>query len=127
MIGTLAVLGFEWSNEATIGALDTPGKLLAGFFQGVSPRTARFNSVDYGAMEPETLLVTDMLMFVGTGSAATGGGIKVTTLALLALMVYAEVRGDTSVNAFGRRIPAVAQRQAFAVAFIALTPWSSAR
>ena len=62
-----------------------------------------------------------MLMFIGTGSAATGGGIKVTTVAVLALMVYAEVRGETTVNAFGRRVPAAAQRQALTIAFLALT------
>jgi trk system potassium uptake protein TrkH len=118
--GTLAVLGFEWSNEGTLGSLSTPGKLLAGFFQGVTPRTAGFNTVDYAEMQQETLLVSDMLMFVGTGSAATGGGIKVTTFAVLALMVFAEIRGDTTVNAFNRRIPPIAQRQALTVAFIAL-------
>ena len=118
--GTIAVLGFEWSNAATLGPLSTPGKLLAAFFQGTVPRTAGFNSVDYADMRQESLLVTDMLMFVGTGSAATGGGIKVTTFAVLALMVYAELRGETTVNAFHRRIPPTAQRQALTVAFVAL-------
>jgi potassium uptake TrkH family protein len=118
--GFAVVLGFEWSNDATIGALDAPGKLLASFFQGVTPRTAGFNSVDYGSMDDETLLVTDALMFVGAGSASTGGGIKVTTLALIALMVLAEVRGEPEVNVFGRRIPAHTQRQALAVTLIAL-------
>ena len=120
VLGTLAILGFEWTNDATLGALSTPGKLLAGFFQGVTPRTAGFNTVDYASLRPETLLTTDMLMFVGAGSASTGGGIKVATLAVLAMMVYAEVRGETTVNAFDRRIPATAQRQAFAVAFMAM-------
>ena len=120
-IGTVAVIGFEWSNDDTLGQFDTGGRLLAGFFQGVTPRTAGFNSVDYGSMESETLLVSDLLMFIGAGSAGTAGGIKVTTVAVLALMVYAEMRGDTTVNAFGRRVPPVAQRQAFTVAFLALT------
>jgi potassium uptake TrkH family protein len=118
--GTAAVLAFEWSQPETLGGLGVTGKLLAGFFQGVTPRTAGFNSLDYGEMQPETLLVTEILMFIGAGSASTAGGIKVTTLALLALMVYAEVRGDPTVNAFGRRIPGVAQRQAFSIAVIAL-------
>jgi potassium uptake TrkH family protein len=118
--GFVAFLGFEWSNEETIGGLSAPGKLLASFFGSVTPRTAGFNTIDYGEALPETLLVTDLLMFIGTGSAATGGGIKVTTVAVLALMVYAESRGDMTVNVFGRRVPAVAQRQAFTVAFLAL-------
>ncbi len=118
--GTGAVLAFEWGNPGTLGPFGVGGKLLAGFFQGVTPRTAGFNTVDYGEMELETLFVTDFLMFVGAGSASTGGGIKVTTLALLALMVWAEVRGDPHVTAFSRRLPAHAQRQAFAIATIAL-------
>lgn len=120
VVGTGAVLAFEWGNDGTLGPLGTGGKLLAGFFQGVSPRTAGFNTVDFGQMELETLFVTDFLMYVGTGSAATGGGIKVTTLAVLLLMVWAELRGEPHVSAFGRRIPAHAQRQAFAIATLAL-------
>ena len=120
LVGTAAVLGFEWGHPETLGALDTKGKLLAGFFQGITPRTAGFNTLDYNQMEPETLLVSEILMFVGGASASTAGGIKVTTVALLALMVYAELRGDTSVNALGRRIPAPAQRQALTIAVLAL-------
>ena len=118
--GTLAILGFEWTNPATFGPLDLPGKLLAGFFHGAGPRTAGFNSVDYAAMGETSWLVTDILMFIGAGSAGTSGGIRVTTFAVLVLMVAAEARGRTTVNAFGRRIPGGAQRQALAVALIGL-------
>lgn len=118
-LGFASVAVFEWSNPETLGPLSTPGKLLAAFFQGVTPRTAGFNSIDYGGTEQETLFVTDLLMFIGGGSASTAGGIKVTTFALLFLMVWSESRGDPHVTAFGRRIPAHAQRQAFSIAFIA--------
>jgi trk/ktr system potassium uptake protein len=120
VVGFATVLGFEWGNPGTLGPLDTGGKLLASFFQGVQPRTAGFNTVDYGQMDDSTLLFQDVLMFIGTGSAATGGGIKVTTFALLLLMVWTEIRGDPEVNVFGRRISAAAQRQALAVSLIAL-------
>jgi trk/ktr system potassium uptake protein len=120
VVGTLAILGFEWTNPATFGPLDLPGKLVAGFFQGANPRTAGFNSVDYAAMGETSWLVTDILMFIGAGSAGTSGGIRVTTFAVLVLMVAAEARGLTTVNAFGRRIPGGAQRQALAVTLIGL-------
>jgi trk system potassium uptake protein len=119
-VGTLAVLGFEWSNPATFGPLDLPGKLLAGFFHGANPRTAGFNSVDYAAMGETSWLVTDVLMFIGAGSAGTSGGIRVTTFAVLVLMIAAEARGLSTVNAFGRRIPQAAQRQALTVTLIGL-------
>src|SRR5690606_1501397 len=62
-----------------------------------------------------SLVVASMLMFVGGGSASTAGGIKVTTLAVLALAVFSEARGRQSVQAFGRRIPSDVQRVALSV------------
>jgi Trk-type K+ transport system membrane component len=56
-----------------------------------------------------------MLMFIGGGSASTAGGIKVTTLAVLALAVWSEAKGRPSVQAFGRRIPSDVQRVALSV------------
>ncbi len=117
-IGTAAVVALEWANAGTLGALSVPGKLLAGFFQGVMPRTAGFNSVDYAQMDPATLLVTDVLMFIGGGSAGTAGGIKVTTFAILGMVIYAQARGEPDVNVLRRRVPTSAQRQALTVALL---------
>jgi trk system potassium uptake protein len=117
--GTALVTMAEWTNPDTLGALATPDRFLAGWFQAVSPRTAGFNTIDYGAARESTLLVTDGLMFIGAGSASTAGGIKVTTFALLGFVAWAEVRGDPDVNAFGRRLPGVAQRQAVTLVLIA--------
>ena len=118
--GTLFVTASEWNNPATLGALDTPGRMLAGFFHGVMPRTAGFNSVDYGQMEEGTLLGTTVLMFIGGGSAGTAGGIKVTTFILLFFVIYAEVRGERAVNAADRQISERAQRQALTVALLSV-------
>ncbi len=119
-VGTLGILGLEWANPATLGALDVPGRGLAGFVHAVMPRTAGFNTLDVGAMSEASWLLTAMLMFVGGGSASTAGGIKVTTFALLAFVIWSEVRGDPEVTLFGRRTPASVQRQALAVALLGL-------
>src|SRR3712207_4939935 len=113
-------IGVTGVQTCALPILDLPAKLLAGFFQGANPRTAGFNSVDYAAMRETSWLVTDILMFIGAGSAGTGGGIKVTTFIVLALAIRAEARGEPTVDAFGRRIPASAQRQALSVALIGL-------
>jgi Trk-type K+ transport system membrane component len=84
------------------------------------PRTAGFNAVDYTAMDESSLLVTDLLMFAGGGAGGTAGGLKVTTLAVLFLVVWAEVRGDREVVAFRRRIPRSVLRQALTVAVISI-------
>ncbi len=119
--GSAATTALEWGNRETIGALGWGGRLLGGMFAGVMPRTAGFNAIDYAQAGDATLLVTDMLMFVGGGSGGTAGGIKVTTVAVLALVVWAELRGDREPRAFRRRIPAAAVRQAFTIAAIAVT------
>ena len=108
----------EWTNPDTLGRLDGPGRVLAAFFQGVMPRTAGFNSVDTAALRDGTWLGTDVLMFIGGGSASTAGGIKVTTFAVLLFLIWAELRGDPDVTVFDRRLAPSAQRQAVAVALI---------
>ncbi len=118
--GAFLITVIEWANPATLGPLGVPGKLLAGFFHGTVPRTAGFNSVDVGQMHPETLLITDVLMFIGGGSASTAGGIKVTTFALLAFVLIAEIRGEPSVHVMGRRLSPGTQRQALTVALLSV-------
>ncbi|UNZ21471.1 TrkH family potassium uptake protein [Streptomyces sp. 891-h] len=118
--GSAFITALEWRNPATLGPLDVPGKLLAGFFQGVMPRTAGFNSVDTSQMNPATWLGTDVLMFVGGASAGTAGGIKVTTFAVLFFVIYAEIRGEGAVNIFRRRLHGDLQRQALTVVLLSV-------
>ncbi|MEW6581322.1 MAG: potassium transporter TrkG [Actinomycetota bacterium] len=120
VLGTLAMWLFEWTNDATTGDRSAGGKLLLGFFNAITPRTAGFNAIDYGDAQQETLFVTDILMFIGGGSGSTAGGVKVATIAVLTLMVISEIRGRTAVTAFERQIPGPAQRQALAVALLAI-------
>ncbi|MFP3907158.1 MAG: TrkH family potassium uptake protein [Acidimicrobiales bacterium] len=118
--GTIAVSIIEWSNPNTLGALASGETTSAGFFSAVMPRTAGFNAIDYAEVTESTHLITILLMFIGGGAAGTAGGIKVTTAAVIVLMVWAELRGDPDVSRFGRRVPAVAQRQAISVVLIGL-------
>lgn len=120
VVGTVGMLLAEGRNPRTLGSLGAGEALLAAFFAAVMPRTAGFNSIDIAALEPETLLFTDVLMFIGGGSAGTAGGIKVTTFGLLAYVLWAEMRGDPDVDVGRRRVPAGTQRQALAVALLGI-------
>jgi trk system potassium uptake protein TrkH len=113
--GFLAMLLFEWTNPKTLGPMPLAKKFLSAAFASVSARTAGFNSVDIGAMTRDSWAVHYLLMFVGGGSAGTAGGIKIGTVAILGLLVIAEIRGLSDVEAFGRRVTASAQRQAITV------------
>ncbi|MGH3508454.1 MAG: TrkH family potassium uptake protein [Nocardioidaceae bacterium] len=116
--GILGFLAFEWANAATIGNLSSGGKAIAAVTGGVMPRTAGFNSVDYGQVTPETLLMTDILMFIGGGSAGTAGGIKVGTFFLLGFVIWSEIRGEPDVNIAHRAISSPTVRQALTVALL---------
>lgn len=103
--GALALLVLEYDNPKTYGAFGFGKTLYAAFFMSTMTRSGGFATIDMADLYGSSLLVTDMLMFVGGGSASTAGGIKVTTLAVLFLAAYAEARGAPAMEAFGRRIP----------------------
>ena len=111
---------FEWTNTATFGAMSITDSIANAFFQSVMPRTAGFNAIDIAALREPSRLLTEILMFIGGGSASTAGGIKVTTFALLGWVIWAEVRGEPDVTVFERRIPTATQRQALTVALLAV-------
>ena len=113
--GFVILLVFEWSNVATLGLMSVSDKMLSAAFASVSARTAGFNSIDIGALTHESWALHYLLMFVGGGSAGTAGGVKVGTVAILILMVIAEIRGRSDSEAFGRRVSQSAQRQAITV------------
>lgn len=118
--GTVFFLVAEWDNAATMGGLDTGGRVLASFTQSAQARTAGFNSVNTGEMHTETWLGTIILMFIGAGSGGTAGGIKVTTFAVLAVVIWSELRGDPDATVFDRRISPATQRQALTLALLAV-------
>ncbi|WP_306396764.1 TrkH family potassium uptake protein [Telluria beijingensis] len=113
--GCVAVLLFEWNNVATLGSMSWFDKLMNGMFISAAARTAGFNTVDFGALSPESWALHYLLMFIGGGSAGTAGGVKVGTIMILALLVIAEARGHSDTEAFGRRVAVSAQRQAVTV------------
>lgn len=117
-LGALFVLAAEWGNPATLGGLSGPGKGLTALLHSVMTRSGGFSTVDVAAMHDGTWFGTDVLMFIGGGSASTAGGIKVTTFAVLAAVIWAELRGDPDVTFFEWRIPPAVQRQAAVVALV---------
>ncbi|MGN0802110.1 MAG: TrkH family potassium uptake protein [Candidatus Faecivicinus sp.] len=120
LFGFLFVLLVEWSNPATLGPLPVWEKLLAALFQSVTLRTAGFNTIDQAGMLPATKLVNCVLMLIGAAPASTGGGVKVTTFAVMALVVRMVARGDSSINVFHRRLERTLVQRAVAIMLIAV-------
>lgn len=118
--GTVLMYILEMRNPATLAPLSLKGKILAAWFAAVTPRTAGFNSINVGAMTDAALFLTIILMFIGASPGSTGGGVKTTTFATLALAVWATVTGKTEVETFHRRLAREVVDKALAIAMMSL-------
>ncbi len=115
VLGALAYFVLEFNNPRTMANLDAGQRILQSFFMSTMARSGGFSTIDPSQFDGSSLLVTDMLMFIGGGSASTAGGIKVTTLAVLFLAAFAEARGNDEMEAYERRIPPDVLRLAVSV------------
>ncbi len=95
----------EWNNPLTMGNMTVDQKLVAGFFQSATSRTAGFDALNQGAMTDGGKAVTMLLMIIGGSSGSTAGGIKTVTFAVLLIFLWSKMRGKDSVSVFFRTIP----------------------
>jgi trk system potassium uptake protein len=113
--GAVLIAALEWNNDKTLGSQPAGYRPMTALFTSMMSRSGGFNTVDTTEFDSSTLLILDMLMFVGGGSASTAGGIKVTTLAILFLAAFAEARGNQDISIYERRIPSDTVRLAVSV------------
>ncbi len=79
--------------------------IVDSLFMSVSARTAGFNSLDMDALSPASRFVLMLLMWVGGSPGSTAGGVKTVAIAVLALTIWATIRGRSSTEVFSRTIP----------------------
>ena len=93
-VGGAALIGLlEWNNPGSMGNLSAGDKIMASLFQSVSTRTAGMNTIDLAACGPITKLLMSVLQFIGAAPGSTGGGVKVTTFAVLFLTIRSVAQG----------------------------------
>lgn len=100
--GLLFVLVTEWTNPDTLGQYSGPYRIYLSLFQSVTMRTAGFSVIEFNAFTKGTKLILLTLAMIGTAPGSTGGGVKVTTFAVIILSFISEVKGQESV-AFSKR------------------------
>ena len=98
----------------------TFGEWVTSFFMANASRSAGFNSVDVNFLNIPTLIMITTLMWIGVAPGSTGGGIKVTTLALAFMNIIALARGKDSIEIFRRRIAAESINKAFAIIILSV-------
>jgi len=103
--GATAFCLLEWNNPETLGSMGVPQKLLNGFFQSVTVRTAGFASIDQAALTDAGKGVSLLLMLIGGSSGSTAGGVKTVTAVVLLLFMWSRARGRQTVCVFKRSIP----------------------
>ena len=118
LIGTALFLIFEHNNTAA--GLGFGEELLLALFNSVTPRTAGFNTVDTAALSPASTILTICYMFIGGSPGSTAGGMKVTTLAVLAANAVAAFRRREDPQLFKRRLEPSAVRNAAAILLLYL-------
>lgn len=123
-LGMAGFLVLEWRN--LLEGLPWEEKLLVSWFQGMTPRTAGFNTVDYGRAATPTLFLTIFLMFIGASPGSTGGGVKTTALGLLLALLRARYRGRGRAMVLERTIPHAVMDRALLVILLSWILASSA-
>lgn len=103
--GGLLLLTLEWNNPQTLGQMPVWQKIMNGFFQAITLRTAGFASFDQAQLTDAGKAVSILLMLVGGSSGSTAGGVKTVTIVVLLLFLWARARGRSTVTVFHRTIP----------------------
>ncbi|WP_314060135.1 TrkH family potassium uptake protein [uncultured Vagococcus sp.] len=119
--GFLLFLLIEKNLAAYSDELSFGQRLVNTFFLTVTPRTAGFNSVPYADLSDATLIVTMILMFIGGNSGSTAGGLKTSTLGVLALYAWASIHGREVTVYRERTINRKVIMRAFALFFISIS------
>ncbi|MBQ7088609.1 MAG: potassium transporter KtrB [Clostridia bacterium] len=119
--GTAATLLAEHNNPATIGAMGWWDKIQCAFFQSVTCRTAGFAAIPQEGLTTAGATVSILLMFIGGSPVGTAGGVKTTTLVVLAVTAYCTITGRRQIGLFDRSFSSATIRKAVAVVGMSLT------
>ncbi len=102
--GTIAFLLVERDNPLTMANMSFGDKLMNSMFQSISCRTAGFDSLNNANLDPVSKVFSIILMYIGAAPGSTGGGIKVTTFAVILLTVVSVLRNKEDTTILGRKV-----------------------
>ncbi len=112
----LFVLVVEWKGG--LEPFSFLEKCSIALFQSVSPRTCGFTVLPVHELHPATRFISAVLMFIGAAPGGAGGGIKVTTLAVFLVTLYAICRGRRETVMFKRTISDAIVREALVIVMV---------
>jgi len=109
--GTIVVIGVstivftftEWNNLFSGHSFGE--NLQSVLFMTFTSRTAGLNSVNIPDLTQASLFFFIIIMFIGANPGSCGGGIKITTAAVIGLLGINRLLGREKTQVFGRTIP----------------------
>lgn len=102
LVGALVFLIAEWNRS--LAEVPDASRPLAALFQSVSARTAGYATVDLADLHAVTMFVWLGIMLIGGASGSTAGGVKLTTIGVVAAAVLSTLRGQEEPSVFRRRL-----------------------
>lgn len=121
VVGSIIIFVLEYDNPGTLAGMPLGKKVVAASFQSVTARTAGFHTINTRLLGASAALAVVLLMFVGASPMSTGGGVKTTTLAILAAAIWSTFKGGEDVEVSERRIPLFLVIEALCIVVIALS------
>lgn len=100
----LYIYEFSWAEGAE--------RIWISVFQAVTPRTAGFNTVDFGEVSEVGQALVIVLMLIGGSPGSTAGGMKTTTALVLFATALAVFRRRERAHFYGRSVPDETVKQA---------------
>jgi trk system potassium uptake protein TrkH len=116
--GTLVFFVFE--GATSLAGASVPDRLLASFFQAVTPRTAGFNSVTQSDLSMPSQIWTVFLMFIGGAPGSIAGGVKVTTIVLVFMLAIRRREMHADIRIGKRKISPIVLNKAASIVIKAL-------
>lgn len=108
----------EWSN--TLSDLSIGQKLETTLFMAFTSRTAGLNTVDVPGLCASSLFFFVVIMFIGANPGSCGGGVKITTAAVIGLLGFNRLLGREKTQVLGRTIPETTVDKAVRIFVVAI-------
>ena len=117
-VSIVAFMLTEWGN--TLDGLSFFDKLQSTVFMAFTSRTAGLNTVDVPGLCVSSLFFFIIIMFIGANPGSCGGGIKVTTAAVIGLLGFNRLLGREKTQVLGRTIPETTVDKAVRIFVVAI-------
>ncbi|MGO1786951.1 MAG: TrkH family potassium uptake protein [Sphingobacterium sp.] len=119
VIGTVSYYLLEQNNSLLDDSSEF-GKWVTSIFMANSARSAGFNTIPIGFVGVPTLIMMSTFMWIGVAPGSTGGGVKVTTVAIALMNILALARGKESIEVYKRKIASESVNKAFAIILLSV-------